>query len=342
MRKLPSLLVAAVFCAAAAHAALFSQFVVFGDSLSDTGNVYLATSGAEPAPPLYTIFPGGLGRFTDGPDTNPAGTGGAIWHEVLAGLLGEPVATPFLAGGTNYAVGGAQVLQDVPASPQPIPSLTSQVGLYLSSTGGVADPNALYIFWGGANDLYSGMETAGETPAEIAATEQMMVSALSGDIAALASVGAKDFLWLNLPQLATTPRGAADIAAAPSLGTALSDASTQFAADIANASAALDSSLGVKIADVDIYSLYQSILANPGAYGYSNVTGFAQGTSAVNPDQYLFWDYDSHPTTTGHALIAQAADAAIDSTFIPEPSTWAFAGTGLALLLWRRQRVAVR
>ena len=63
--------------------------------------------------------------------------------------------------------------------------------------------------------------------------------------------------------------------------------------------------LGVRIADVDIYGLYQSILANPAAFGYTNVTTPAQGL-AVNPDQYLFWDTPSHPTTTGHRLIGLA------------------------------------
>jgi outer membrane lipase/esterase len=131
--------------AGGAPAALFDQFVVFGDSLSDNGNAFLGTGGATPAPPLYTV-----GRFTDGPDTSPAGTVGGIWHEVLSGLLGEPVATPFLAGGTNFAVGGAKILSGDPI----IPSLAQQVGLALSGTGGHADPNALYIIWGGANDLY--------------------------------------------------------------------------------------------------------------------------------------------------------------------------------------------
>ena len=41
----------------------FNQMIIFGDSLSDNGNVYIATGGAIPAPPAYTV-----GRFTNGPD----------------------------------------------------------------------------------------------------------------------------------------------------------------------------------------------------------------------------------------------------------------------------------
>jgi outer membrane lipase/esterase len=155
MRKLTLLVLAALACSVGAQAALLSPFVIFGDSLSDNGNAYLGTGGLTPAPPAYTV-----GRFTDGADTLPAsptaGVPGLIWHEVLAGMLGDAPATPFLAGGTNYAVGGAQVLHDVPGPGNlTIPSLQSQLGLYLGSTGGVANPNALYILWGGANDLYS-------------------------------------------------------------------------------------------------------------------------------------------------------------------------------------------
>jgi len=333
MRKLVSAAFAALICTGMAHASLFSQFVIFGDSLSDNGNAFIGTGGATPAPPAYTV-----GRFTDGADTFPAsptaGVPGLIWNEVLAGMLGVPVATPFIAGGTNYAVGGAQVLQDVPGPGSlVIPSLQSQLGLYLTSTGGLANPNALYVLWGGANDLYSAVETPGETAAQVAATETAMAGTLAGEIGVLAGDGAKNFLWLNLPQLASTPRAAAD-GLNSTLNTALANASTQFSTDIATDTAALEQSLGVKIADVDVYGLFQKIMINPSAFGYTNVTTPAQGLAGVNPDQYLFWDVPGHPTTTGHVLIAQAADAAINSTFAPEPASWTAAGIGLLMLAW--------
>ena len=326
MRKFLLTLFATYLCAGCAQAALFTQFVVFGDSLSDNGNAYIGTGGATPAPPLYTV-----GRFTDGPDTVPAGTPGGLWHEVLAGLIGEPVATPFLAGGSNYAVGGAKILPGDPV----IPSLAQQVGLALAASGGHADPNALYVFWGGANDLYGAVETPGATPADVAATETAMVNSLVSDIALLDAAGARNFLWLNLPQLATTPRGAGD-----PLNAALAQASTQFRTDVASETALLTQTLGVRIADVDVYALYQSILANPAAYGYTNVTTPAQGL-AVNPDQYLFWDLPSHPTTTGHRLIGLDAESAVLNTFAPEPATWVV-GAGLILLVGWRKRLPSR
>src|SRR4051794_3300230 len=77
----------------------FSKVYVFGDSLVDTGNVYIATSADPndqfptfpPSPPYYN------GRHSNGP----------LWVEVMASELGLPNPAPNLAGGTNYAWGGA-------------------------------------------------------------------------------------------------------------------------------------------------------------------------------------------------------------------------------------------
>src|SRR5260370_10883116 len=206
MRKFLLALFAIWLYAGCAQAALFTQFVVFGDSLSDNGNAFIGTGGTIPAPPLYTA-----GRFTDGPDTAPAGTPGGLWHEVLAGLTGEPVATPFLAGGTNFAVGGAKVLPGDPV----IPSLAQQVRLALAASGGHAGPNVLYAISGGANGLYGAVETPGQTPAGVAATETAMMNSLVNDIALLDAAGGTDFLLGKPPRRAPPPRCAGEYPHAP-------------------------------------------------------------------------------------------------------------------------------
>jgi outer membrane lipase/esterase len=70
MRNFLQIWITTLMCAAAANAAPFSRFVIFGNSLSDNGNAFIGTGAAIPAPPLYTAM-----RFTDGPDTTPAGGG---------------------------------------------------------------------------------------------------------------------------------------------------------------------------------------------------------------------------------------------------------------------------
>src|ERR1700677_1050030 len=91
------------------HARDYTSIVVFGDSLSDTGNVAhltVAKYGVQvPGPDAdYTA-----GRFTDGADTlPPAEKYFGVWVEQLAASFpSKPAVKDSLDGGTNYAYGFA-------------------------------------------------------------------------------------------------------------------------------------------------------------------------------------------------------------------------------------------
>src|SRR5262245_23552537 len=74
---------------------LVGNLVIFGDSLSDTGNFLpLAPPGSIPRPDLYY-----QGRMSNGP----------VWVDALAKYLGEPAVQPSHEGGLNYATSGANV-----------------------------------------------------------------------------------------------------------------------------------------------------------------------------------------------------------------------------------------
>jgi hypothetical protein len=74
----------------------------------------------------------------------------------------------------------------------------------------------------------------------------------------------------------------------------------------------------ITLLQLDVAGLFQQVLADPSAFGFTNVTdpaapGLDPGASsydtsqvAPNPDEFLFWD-EIHPTTAGHALLASAA-----------------------------------
>ncbi|HET6216883.1 MAG TPA: hypothetical protein VFE27_07670, partial [Acidobacteriaceae bacterium] len=88
------------FAAVLAHAQDYTSIVVFGDSLSDTGNVAHLTQdkyGVRIPGPLadYTD-----GRFTDGDDTLPAARKYfGVWIEQLAATLpSKPIITSSLDG----------------------------------------------------------------------------------------------------------------------------------------------------------------------------------------------------------------------------------------------------
>ena len=139
-RVLAGAIAAGLLVSASAAAGQFSQLVVFGDSLSDNGNISLATQPAL-QPPL---------RFT----TNP----GLVGIEHVADHLGLTLA-PSLTGGTDYAWGGAGINTNSPGTPAAVPTLTAQVDAYLA--GGNVDGRALYSIWGGANDIFYHATAAG-------------------------------------------------------------------------------------------------------------------------------------------------------------------------------------
>ena len=110
----------------------FSDVVVFGDSLSDSGNA----GSLGPLPPGSS--------FTTNPDP--------VWSEIVAETFGAS-GMNFLAGGSNYAFAGACVNPDTPCDQNLPPTVTKQIEQYFLRSDGRADPNALYAIWGGVNDV---------------------------------------------------------------------------------------------------------------------------------------------------------------------------------------------
>src|SRR5438046_5737611 len=92
-----------------AQALAFTQIIVFGDSLSDDGNIAHRVRDTFGFSYPSSNFNYSNYRFTDDTNTAPAAnlyTG--TWHEPLAKtFLSLPVATNSLDGGTDYAFGGA-------------------------------------------------------------------------------------------------------------------------------------------------------------------------------------------------------------------------------------------
>lgn len=292
----------------------FSQVIVFGDSFSDDGNVRQRTENASAGATSYpsSIYNYADGRFTNSATTTPgSGTYAGLWHEQLARtFLGLPEATFSLGGGTDWAFGGATAqngTREVMVIPSPgadltitIDNLGKQVDDYLGSQ--VVDANALYLVWGGINDLL-----LDDSAANVSAT----ANRVAGLVSRLALAGAKHILVPNVPPLGMFPNYAGDEAKMTSLDKASQSYRPQL-------EAALDATVNTLAAQgihptiyrPDIWSRFVRIAAHPSDYGVTDVEHLAQGDSSVSPDQFLFWDV-LHLTTAGHFQIAIEADRAL-------------------------------
>ena len=169
-----------------AQASSISAIYAFGDSLSDAGNAYIATGGAEPAAPYKN------GEFSNGP----------VWVQDLAKSLGLPPVTASLAGGTDYAVGGA-ISGNLPFASAGLGDLPSQLTAFQIAHP-VANPTGLYTLWIGSNDIAAILATSTDRGAA-ALDVKAVVTNIDIAIATLAGDGAKDFLVLTVPDLGKTP-----------------------------------------------------------------------------------------------------------------------------------------
>lgn len=295
-RVLAGAIAATLLVSTAASAAQFSKVVIIGDSLSDGGNLSLALA-PQIQPPL---------RFT----TNPGETAA----ELVADGLGLPV-TPSLMGGTDYAFGGAGLVNNSAAGP--IPTLPQQLQMYLAANGGVADPHALYQVWGGANDIF--YQTAVSTDPNVLAAGTLAAAQTElGLLGQLQAAGGKYVVVYNLPDIGKTPAGLAGGAAASA---GASQLSVLYNSQL-NSGLGQLSGKGLNIIPVNAYMLLNEVIANPAAYGFDNVTVPACGLAATSvqcgpqgsglPYTYapgtentsLFAD-GVHPTTATHRLLSQ-------------------------------------
>jgi len=286
----------------AASADTFSDVFIFGDSLSDTGNILDRTFGFFPPDPPYFD-----GRFSNGP----------VWAEYLADQLNLIVvpngSNPNVINGNNFAFGGAEATNDVPIFPfGVIPSVQNQVSFFVAAAGTVP-ADALYAIWGGGNDLrFAANPGNGLTPEEQDQVVQDAVDAIVDAVATLAGAGAQDVLVPNIPDLGASPE-------AVLLGNVGESTliSMQFNILLASELDAAADELGITIIQFDTFALLGDIiddaLNNDGlVYGITNIdTPIAPGLPgdprdappAKDPDVAL-WADDVHPSTVAHEVFA--------------------------------------
>ena len=286
----------------------FSRLVIFGDSLSDPGNVFVVTGEFEVRP--FDLIPdrpyaiGGL-YFSNG----------RTWVERLAAALRlHSSARPaLLAPGSfsNYAFGAARARPD---SGQPF-DLGAQVNLFLSDFGGGAASDALYVIFVGGNDIRDAIQALASNPTTGTTSTTIIEAAVQGvadNVVSLAMAGARDFLIANAPDLSRVPA----VSMNPnSLAPVARRFSVEFNEALTQALKNVETLLPFKIEIIplDVFGVFTQVVDSPAAFGFSNVTqscitpGVIRGAICREPDKYLFWD-GIHPTRVAHAILARRAE----------------------------------
>ncbi|WP_246037216.1 autotransporter domain-containing protein [Thermomonas fusca] len=322
----------------------FTRTIFFGDSLTDGG--YFRPLLIQMLGPNGAV----VGQFT----TNP----GYVWSQHLASYYGgdaspawtgNTTATPTDGSGDNWAVGGARAGTSVVGGLGYTPSLTAQYQAYLAA-GNTVDPGALYTVWGGANDVFQaitsyqtayvaslmggGTTTQAEAAGQAAAGAVIApaVGAQIGLIDALKNAGAQYVLVPTLPDMGVTPSAAAGGTPGKFLANGLSNSYN-------NALFAGLASAGLSVIPLDTYHFLQEVVANPAAFGLTNVTGTACSTAVQGgnslfcsppstvpggANSYLFAD-GVHPTAAAHEAVADFAISVIDGprliSLLPQSAT---------------------
>lgn len=275
---------------------LFENVVVFGASLDDTGNACNA------APTSCPPFPYANARFSNGP----------LWVEQMATTLNARVA-PALGGGTNYAFGGART-GPISGTTQASPNMLAQVDLYLQNGSKTDREITLFVLNAATvgNDITDALTqglTNPQAPATIVAGAVANVGTM---VTKLYAAGARHILLLNSTDIGRTPQVTRLGAVASAAATALSQ---QFNAALAAQLPSLRSaSAGLTIYPVDLGAFTAQVMANPSAFGLTNVTSACVVTSPPSvcaaPATFFYWD-SFHPTQATGALVAQRALTAL-------------------------------
>ncbi len=312
MRRLLSVFFSILLCVIVQTVAAkpLNQIVVFGDSLSDNGNLYEYMKQQLPLSPPYF-----KGRFSNGP----------VWVELLADhVFPTNTASSHLL---DYAFGGAGVLgPDGDFEDETLLSLNREIDSYLLAHQDKASPDAMFVIWIGANNYLT-------VPDDKDEAIENVVWGIRTSTQRLIDHGAQHFLIINLPDLGRTP-----FAREMEMQDELSYYANQHNALLEKNVAQLRSeNPTAELLSFDVNKFFEKSIADPQQFGFSNITdtcyeavldpkashSLLNMVAHIRPklqaadacDGYFFFD-PVHPTGLTHRLISEYVIDALNEAHI--------------------------
>lgn len=285
-----------------------NKIVVFGDSLSDNGNLYeYMKHQLPPSPPYYK------GRFTNG----------LVWVELLTKSFYPMDWHEHLL---DYAFGGAGVLgESGDFDDDTLFTLNREIDSYLLAHQNKADFSSLFIVWIGANNYLSPDSDVDEMVADVN-------WGIKTSLQRLVKHGAKHILVINLPNLGVAPVARA-LEAEERLTYATTAHNTLLDTNFAN--------LQKEYPDVqwiffNANQMFEIALSNPLSYGFTNtidtcyeaITNLRSKKAVIQMvakmksnaikennacEGYFFFD-PVHPTALTHQIMSKQVRELLDKS----------------------------
>lgn len=300
----------------------WNRLYVFGDSLSDTGNVFNLTEGQFPS------FPYVSGRFSDGD----------LWVDYLTEEL-DLESQPFTSinnnlksndsFGLNFAIAGA-TSGDKNVGIIPL-GLEQQIDNFKLQKNKYSNDD-LFALWIGANDYFSFIEDDLTTPKEIETNfpdrKELTNTVINivninidNAIQELIEAGGSNIIIFNLPSLDKTPLAQNLTKKDRSILQELTSNHNKYLSDFIEETKIQYPN--INIVDINVFQLFEEITNKPQKFEFDvtdNYTGidlYTENNSSAatgSSEEYLFFD-SVHLTTTAQSLVADLVIEELDQKF---------------------------
>jgi phospholipase/lecithinase/hemolysin len=294
----------------------YSNVYVFGDSLSDIGNLRAVTQ--DPNIPE---------RFTNGP----------VAVELVAAQLGQALSPslhllpPEVTGGVygnNFAIASAIAIDEDGDLSTPDINLPTQIGAYLQLRGGQAESDALHIIMIGGNDLFAAQDIIinGSWGSYFKAYDRVIEASdsVKQQIQTLVATGAQNILVVNAANIGATPQtdlkkkaifdnadSFRDYVIGWQIEGLSGDLTEVYNLSLELAVSEIEQQSGLDIKEYDLNATFNNILNNAESLGYTNKDDacvYALSGGGFNPEcnfeTFVFFD-EIHPTAVTHERAAE-------------------------------------